>query len=444
MVFGASLWVLAGIAGVLIYSLSYLIAQTWGSAITIERTCGGRESDDLEVREGSKVPVAITIHNRSRWPLAWVLVEDLLPRDKTSPAQRESTSIRPPLELIGSRVGVFLLAPGAEQKLEYTIDCRRRGYIQVGPTVIETGDLLGLFRRFKVLGSPHYITVLPRVHALLGYDIGSRRPIGEIQVRENVMDDPTRLRGIRPWQIGDPMRRVHWAATARTGELHSKIYEPSSIIGATIIVDMHADSNPAHHEPMRLDLAISAAASIAASLHDAGQPFGLVTNGRDAADRIRFEGAEISEDVADATSRTEFRQRDEAKQSRSMASLSDRLRPVVMKPERTHVHYHEMVRTLARLERTDGLDLPALLVECESRISAETTQLVILQTAGAEAIAALIALSRRGRMVEVIINTYEPEDFARVAAPLTAAGIEVHQLRDDASISQVCQSMSIR
>ena len=137
---------------------------------------------------------------------------------------------------------------------------------------------------------PHYITVLPNIVTLNSYEIGSRRPIGEIRMRDNIMDDPTRLRGIRQWQAGDPMRSVHWAATARTGTLHSKIYEPSSIIGATLILDLHTSSNPKNHEPIRSDLAITAAASIAHSLHDANEPFGLATNGRDAADRIRLEG----------------------------------------------------------------------------------------------------------------------------------------------------------
>ncbi len=64
-------------------------------------------------------------------------------------------------------------------------------------------------------------------------------------MRENVMDDPTRLRGIRRWQPGDPMRSVHWAATARTGMLHSKVYEPSSIAGATLILDFHQQHDAA-------------------------------------------------------------------------------------------------------------------------------------------------------------------------------------------------------
>ena len=49
-------------------------------------------------------------------------------------------------------------------------------------------------------------------------------------------------------------------------------------------------SYPAKDEPYRSELAITAAASMANAVYEMGQQIGLVTNGRDAADRIRQEG----------------------------------------------------------------------------------------------------------------------------------------------------------
>ena len=238
---------------------------------------------------------------------------------------------------------VLLLWGGETRQMNYEIICNRRGYFQVGPTILETGDMMGFYRRYRVGNKPQYITVLPDIVPLTAYEIGSRRPIGEIRMRENVMDDPTRLRGIRQWQPGDPMRSVHWAATARTGMLHSKVYEPSSIIGATLVLDLHESTTPKEHEPKRSDLAATAAASIAAALHDANEPLGLATNGRDAADRVRRQGW-----VGD------HRVRGEATAAAAMMSESDRLRPVLLPPQRGPLHMKEILRTLARLERTDG------------------------------------------------------------------------------------------
>jgi uncharacterized protein (DUF58 family) len=372
------------------------------------------------------LPIEVKLTNRSRLPVLWLLVEDLLPR--------WATCFDPPtLQVEGDRVQVLLLGAGETRSLTYEIKCNRRGYFQIGPTVMETGDMMGMYRRYRVGTQPQYVTVLPNIVALSSYEIGSRRPIGEIRMRDNIMDDPTRLRGIRLWQPGDPLRSVHWAATARTGSLHSKIYEPSSIVGATLILDLHTSSNPKQNEPVRCDLAITAAASIANSLHDTNEPVGLATNGRDAADRIRLEGW-----VGD------HRVRGEAENAASMTSENERLRPVIATPGRGPVHFKDIVRTLARLERSDGLTLSELLVECESQISADTTLLILLQQCTPESMGAMIGMQRRGRAVAVIINTHDINDYSQIAGQLISAKIPTFHLSTEESIAEVCRQTLLR
>ncbi len=421
MLFGASLWVLAAITVAGVVVLNAFLARVWTDSVVAVRTGG-----DRELKLGSLVHVQVNLTNTSKIPVVWLLAEDLLPRHALihEPAA---------LAIDGKRLQVLMLMPGQSRELEYTLRCNRRGYYQIGPTVLETGDLMGMYRRYRVGTQPQYLTVLPHVVTLTGYDIGSRRPIGEIRMRDNVMDDPTRLRGIRQWQAGDPMRSVHWAATARTGTLHSKVYEPSSIIGATLVLDLHQSTNPQSHEPVRSDLAVCAAASIATTLHDAGEPFGLVTNGRDAADRIRTEGW-----IGDA------RVRDEARSAADMHSKSDRLRPVVLGATRGPVQLAEITRTLARLERTDGLTLPQLVAESQSRISNETTLLFIVQQCPVESISAIIAMARRGWAVAVIINTHDINDYGRIAGPLIGERIPTFHLIDQQSVADVCRNLITR
>ena len=145
----------------------------------------------------------------------------------------------------------------------YQLECRGRGYFQIGPLVLETGDLFGLHRRYQVGTSPHFVLVYPEVVALEGYDIASRRPIGEVRMMHRLFEDPTRIAGVRAYEAGDPLNRVHWRATARTGKLHSKIYEPSSITGATIVMEFNQAAFDPRHEPVRSELAVTAAASLA-------------------------------------------------------------------------------------------------------------------------------------------------------------------------------------
>ncbi|MEM6687802.1 MAG: DUF58 domain-containing protein [Planctomycetota bacterium] len=414
---GGTLLVYVAIAVALVVLANYLIARQ-----SLEELDVTREPIPGTVAIGQTIRVRVSLHQRSRWGNLWLLVEDFHPRQIMD-------RLMPPMKLSGERLGILRLPGRGRHELEYEIHCHRRGYVQVGPMVVESGDVMGLFRRFRVATPPVFVTVLPSIVAMSQYTVGSRRPIGEIRMRESVMDDPTRLRGIRHWQPGDPMRSVHWAATARTGTLHSKIYEPSSMVGATILIDMHVDTNPDRHEPVRGDLAATMATAICNELYQSNDPFGLVTNGRDAADRMRLEGY-----------RGDHRTREDAKRMASELNANDRLRPVVLRPDRGAAQFERVHHTLARLERTDAMHLDDLVVECEAELAGETTVLAILQMANERSIAALIGLARRGRAVAVILNTHLAEDFADMAGPLVAENIPVFHLPDADGVRDVCRN----
>src|SRR5580704_6013314 len=239
--------------------------------IEAERTVSAEE-----VEAGDRIEVEVTVRNAGRLPLPWVLLEDQLP----GYALRQ----RPPrLKVKGKRLQIRLLRAGQEITLRYKVDCTNRGFYQIGPLVLESGDLFGLHRRYRVVAPPGYVMVYPKVVQLLGYDVASRRPIGDVRLVHRLFEDPTRIAGVRPYEPGDPLNRIHWRATARSGRLHSKIYDPSTLAGATILLDYHAAGYPSRGEPHRSDLACIAAASLAHGICQLGQQVGLVTNDGDAA-----------------------------------------------------------------------------------------------------------------------------------------------------------------
>ena len=143
---------------------------------------------------------------------------------------------------------------GGSMVLKYEIECDTRGYYQCGPTLLETGDLFGLHRRHRIVTKPSFLMVLPKVVPLPKYDFASQRPIGEVNAARRLFEDPTRNAGVRPYQVGDPLQRVHWRATARTGELQCRVFDPTTLAGASILVDFHQDGYPSRGEPHRSDL----------------------------------------------------------------------------------------------------------------------------------------------------------------------------------------------
>jgi len=103
-----------------------------------------------------------------------------------------------------------------------------------------------------------------------------------------------------------------------------------------------------------------------------------------------------------------------------------------------------ILATLARVELTDGLPLPALVEETASRMPRDATVIAILPGSSQESAIALGYLKRRGFAVTVILNLFETYDFADAAAPYMAEGIEVRHLRDEMSIVEICRSYALR
>ena len=401
--------------------LSRGLAQTWIRHLSAERHC-----DQLTAEVDERVTVNVKVHNDGRLPVPWVLLEDLLPRH----ALRHNP---PSLELTGHRMKLAMIRGGQQQSVLYELLCHRRGYYQLGPLVLETGDLFGLHRRWRVASEPHFLTVYPRIVTLDGYDVASRRPIGEVRMSYRLYEDPTRIAGVRQYQPGDPINRVHWRSTARTGTLQSKIYEPSTVAGATVLLDFHRDSYDDADEPVRSDLGVTAAASIANAIVEMGQQIGIVTNGRDAADRIRTEGWDF-----------DHRTRDAAQGAAGMLDHSDRLQPVIVPTRRGHEQLPRILESLARIELTDGLDLAELVAETIARIPRDATVIAVLRKVTMGTSIAMGTLKRQGFAVTAMINVYERDDFASASGPLVAQGIETHHLRNEKAIAQICRRFVLR
>ncbi|MFW6169413.1 MAG: DUF58 domain-containing protein [Planctomycetota bacterium] len=401
--------------------LSRFLAYTWAQNLSAVR-----ESNRLTAQLGDTVAVVITLRNQGQLPIAWVLAEDLLPR--------RALLFRPPdLQLEGDRIKLQMLWGHQRKHIFYQLKCNRRGYYQLGPTVAETGDLFGLHRKFRVLNEPHFLLIYPRVIPLEGFDIASRRPLGEVRMTYRLYEDPTRIAGVREYLPGDPLSRVHWQATARTGRLHSKQYEPSTIVGATVLLEFHAASHAKRDEPYRSELAVTAAASIANAVYEMGQQIGLVSNGRDAADRVRVEGWAFDP-----------RTRKQARKTASMREKSERLQPVSVATRRGPEQLLRILETLGRIELTDGLRFPELVRETEGRLPRDATVIAIVPQVTEEMVITLQDLKRRGYAVSAIVNIHEEYDFAKVSATLESLGIDTHHLKDEASIPYVCQRFLLR
>jgi uncharacterized protein (DUF58 family) len=413
------------LAGILL--LSRYFTQTWMEGLAAHRTCS------LDVAEiGDEARVEVELENKGLVSVPWLLLEDSLPREG-------GTQMRPHIEATGPRMALARLSRGETAGLiHYDVKFFVRGYYQFGPLLVETGDVFGLHRRFRVMAEPHFVMVLPKVLPLQGYNLASRRPIGEIHVTHRLFEDPTRLAGVRPYQRGDPLNRIHWRATARTGEIHSRIYEHSRVAGATFLLDFHGNNYEGAEGDASAELAVMAVAALANAVFLMGQQIGFASNGRDAADRIREEGW-----------KAEYLTRDEAIRQAKVPGANNRLRPVLVETGKGQEHFRWILETLARLEQTDGMDFSEMVREIDPRIPRDVTVVAVLRKVTPQIAGALGALARRGFLVTTIIVAFglELPDWARApewAEMLLGQGIDFHIVNSEEAISNLCAQAIVK
>ena len=426
---GAALLLLVALvleSGLLAYSMYVLLALLLLSRVLARNWIGNlkatRHCEHATAEIGAKIPVSIKLSNTGWLPVPWVLIEDLLPaRVEGQQAAR--------LKVQGKRIQIRMIGAHKDVEIKYHLHPQMRGYYQIGPLVLESGDLFGLHRRFRVETEPHYLLVYPKIMPLQGYELASRRPIGEVRLTHRLYEDPTRIAGVRRYEAGDPLNRIHWRATARTGELHCKTYEPSTLTGATLLLDFHKAGYHERGEPFRSELAVTTAASLATAIYEMGQQVGLVSNGRDAVDRIRLEGWQ-----GDA------RTRQAAQQTGAMHEESQRLQPVIVETRRGVEQFHRIRETLARVEFTDGLTFSQLVIETTGRLPRDATVVAILPDVPVETALTLGNLHRQGFAVTAVLILLDDDQLERGYGRLLAEGVrDVRHLRDEASLVMLCQ-----
>ncbi|AWM38372.1 hypothetical protein GobsT_34980 [Gemmata obscuriglobus] len=422
----AGLVAFAGYVLLGVYLLSRYLARRWVHDLEATREC---DSSPREV--GESTAVTVTLSNAGAIPIAWVLVEDLLP-DFAVKART------PRITAKGKRVQVVTLGSRGTKTIRYKVTFQMRGYYPLGPTLLETGDVFGLHRRHRVIGKPVYVMVYPKVVALPKYNFASERPIGEVRLQNRLFEDPTRTAGVRQYVQGDPLQRVHWKVTARTGQLHCRIYEPTTLAGATILVDFHQDGYHKRGEPFRSELAITTAASLAYLVSVLNVQIGFASNGRDAADRIREDALAAESEEAQREGHTT---REEARDRFELADGSDRVRPVVVDTRRGFDQYQQIREALARLELSDALTFGQLALEMAGRMPRDATVIALLPRVPAETAIALGTLKRQGFAVSAILIGLDENHKLEAHGRLLAETIrDIRYVSTEEELAHLCEN----
>jgi uncharacterized protein (DUF58 family) len=227
---------------------------------------------------GERFPLRIEIENRKLLPLTWLRVQDPWPK-AVGP---EGEDILAPTHLPdqGLLTNVFSLRWYERAKRNYTLKFRKRGIFAVGPVKLESGDLFGIFERSEKQDPVELLTVFPELVPFEDLHLPTDDPFGDRRSRRRLYEDPNQPIGVRDYLPEDSFRRVHWPATAHTGQLQVKVYQPTS--ANIMVVCLNVSTFARHWEgtnPDLLEHVIKVAATLVTKGIEDGYQVGLIANG---------------------------------------------------------------------------------------------------------------------------------------------------------------------
>jgi uncharacterized protein (DUF58 family) len=227
---------------------------------------------------GETIDVRINVRNKKLMPMLWLITSDLWPR----PVGPENEDVLQESHMhgVGRLVNVFRLPSFGHAKRKYNLKLKSRGIYRLGPVRMESGDPLGLYTNNKEIGSKDLITVYPEMANLPQLDFPTASPFGDKRVFHRLFEDPSQPIGVRDYQITDELRRVHWPATARTGKMQSKVYQPTA--ERVMSICLNTATSERHWEgvyPDVLEHLVRTAAAVAHHATFEGYQVGLISNG---------------------------------------------------------------------------------------------------------------------------------------------------------------------
>lgn len=156
----------------------------------------------------------------------------------------------------------FFMGPNARRTWTLRTECTRRGKFSLGDIVVSTGDPFGLFRRQVRFASETTVVVYPRtVDFTTPARIPGELPGGAHQQRHVSYVTPTAA-GVREYEPADPLNRIHWPSTARTGRLMVKEFELDPFADIWIALDLDRRVHYGRGAESTEEYAVTVAASL--------------------------------------------------------------------------------------------------------------------------------------------------------------------------------------
>ncbi len=330
---------------------------------------------------GEKIEIDLRVQNKGWLPVLWLELRETLPVALVGPNSFRS---------------VITLGPRGNANFEYSVDARKRGYYPIGPLSISTGDILGLRETLQAENPAEHLVVYPRIIPFTSIEVPSYSPQGTLRHTLPLFEDPTQVFGKRGYTSGDSLRRIDWKASASTGQLQVKLFEPSIALETCVLLNLNAEDYYYRSRVDTTELAIVIAASISNWIISKKQMVGLMVNGRD--------------------------------------PLTDDGQPQFVPPRKGKRHLRRLLETLARVDLADRSAFLPLIQRQRYQLTWGTTLIVITGGAGEDVLDELYQARRLGQNALLILVNRDISDEA-IRQRAKVLGIPVFSIASERDLS---------
>jgi uncharacterized protein (DUF58 family) len=329
---------------------------------------------------GEPVKLEVELENRKVLPLPWYEWNLAVSDPITAKDEHLGAAASPGMSWIHRRGAMGWYE---RRTWQFELSASERGHVQVGPATLKSADLLGVFPQEMRTPRLEHLTIYPRVFGLEDLGLPADRPFGEQKGGSPVFEDPLRIAGLREYRPGDPLKRIDWKATARSGGLTSRVYEPSAT--RQLYVALNIDTLEHSWEGYlkdELERAVSTAASVAVWAEGQRYAIGLLANG----------------------------------------SFPESDRPIKLPPSRSRDQLSRILEALAVIQPLTMGDLAGTLLRESNRLPAGSTIVCIASLVPDALAGVLLRLHQEGQRVHVLGTSERVTGHVPPQIPLQLVG----------------------
>ncbi|MBN1796941.1 MAG: DUF58 domain-containing protein [Spirochaetales bacterium] len=241
----------------LIIVLSYMYSRLIYHGVTVTRN-----QDTIRAHKLQIIDIGFVIQNKSFLPVHYISVFE-------SPGE---------LSPLGDCRFVFALSRQQKKKLAYRVKGLARGEYELGPIIVKSADPLGLFPWERRIEKKCRVIVYPSIFKITR-QISEGYPGGNINIKDKMYEDITRLKSIREYIPGDDVRHISWKVSARLGGLFTREYSSSLHSPALLALNLALEDYPLKRRYSHVEKAIEICASLINFFTTLKQETGLISSG---------------------------------------------------------------------------------------------------------------------------------------------------------------------